>query len=49
MRAFSPEPWTKNRFIPPISSTQRCSEASSHTTWSQPFSAAWACAISDAA
>ena len=35
---------TKNRFIPPISSTQRRSTASSQTTWSQPFSAAWRCA-----
>ena len=37
-------PRTKNRFIPPISSTQRRSTASSQTTWSQPISAAcrWA-------
>src|SRR5712692_9940368 len=40
--AFGPRPKTKQRFMPPISSTQRCSMASSHTTWSQPCSAAWA-------
>ena len=36
--------WTKNRFMPPISSTQRRSAASSHTTWSQPCAVAWALA-----
>ena len=36
MRADGPDPYTKYRFIPPISSTQRCSAASSQTTWSQP-------------
>ncbi len=45
----SPSVKTKNRFIPPISSTQRCSSASSHTTWSQPCAEAWAWAASDAA
>ena len=35
-RACGPDPYTKNRFIPPISSTRRCSAASSQTTWSQP-------------
>ena len=30
--ASDPEPKTKNRFIPPISSTQRRSTASSQTT-----------------
>lgn len=42
-------PYTKYRFIPPISSIQRCSTASSQTTWSQPCEAAWACATSEAA
>ena len=41
--ADSPGPKTKTRFIPPISSTQRRSIASSQTTWSQPCSAACAC------
>ena len=31
-RACGPDPYTKNRFIPPISSTRRCSRASSQTT-----------------
>jgi hypothetical protein len=29
---------TKKTFMPPISSTQRCSTASRKTTWSQPWS-----------
>ena len=37
-------PYTKNRFIPPISSTKRCSSASSQTTWSQPCATASCCA-----
>ena len=41
-RADAPVPSTKKRFIPPISSTKRRSTASSHTTCSQPFSAACA-------
>src|SRR5262245_24086890 len=39
-RAVLSDPYTKKRFMPPISSTQRCSIASSQTTWSQPWAAA---------
>ena len=44
IRASAPDPYTKYRFMPPISSTHWCSAASSHTTWSQPWSTAccWA-------
>ena len=49
IRADGPEPYTKYRFMPPISSTHRCSAASSQTTWSHPCEVAWACATKAAA
>src|SRR6266567_7145823 len=48
MVAAEPEPCTKYRFMPPISSTHWCSAASSQTTWSQPLSTACCCAANAA-